>query len=492
MEEEKYVAVLYEKIAYDVGKGIFVFKPIELISDCIMDYKTEMLTSKSNKSYLSMEDENLAFSDENYCYGYPLSYEDLNEQFPYCDMDEKFDNYYKSLLDSVIFGVYDKKIKKIKNILAPKDYLVEMDNDQWFFDFELEEIDGQSMVNLPALSIKELLEQMEREEYDTVKNYLSNIEFFQEKFQNGELSITEDEIKETKEEKNNDSSKDLNYYLNQLDSLIGLRNVKEEIRKLIAYLNFVSKTKDILELDNPNLHMLFTGNPGTGKTTVARIVANLLYKIGYLKNNKVAEITPKDLIGEFVGHTAPKTANLIKKYKGGLIFIDEAYVLSSPAQEFSQEALVEIIKEMEKNETVFIFAGYKEEMKNFVKLNPGLVSRTGYYIDYKDYDLDELYEIFKLKLAKTKMKITEGSNVENKILSIIEKSKNQEHFGNGRFIDKLFNKIIMEHSLNTEDVTNKEELIIITENDVYDGIEKDLLYNDEKQPLGFSYQKRLK
>ena len=106
--------------------------------------------------------------------------------------------------------------------------------------------------------------------------------------------------------------------------------------------------------------MFFTGNPGTGKTTVARIIGELLYKMGYLKNNNVIEITPKDLIAGYVGQTAIKTGELLKKNKGGLIFIDEAYILAGEANRFAGEALVEIIKELEKNETVFIFAGYKD------------------------------------------------------------------------------------------------------------------------------------
>lgn len=258
---------------------------------------------------------------------------------------------------------------------------------------------------------------------------------------------------------------------------------------MITYLEFIDKVKENVEMKNPNLHMLYTGNPGTGKTTVARIMSRILYLLGYTKSNKFVEATPKDFIGEYVGQTAPKTAEFIKNNKDGIIFIDEAYDFAGIAQEFGGEALVEIIKEMEKNETIFIFAGYKDEMNDFVKMNPGLASRLGYYLEFKDYSTEELMEIFKLKLKKTKFKVSENALM--KIYNILEKIDKSKNFGNGRFIDKLFDKIIIKHAINVKKSNDINELIKITENDIDENLVNELIYSENnKVALGFQYTKK--
>ena len=156
--------------------------------------------------------------------------------------------------------------------------------------------------------------------------------------------------------------------------------------------------KNKINLEPLNLNMIFTGNPGTGKTTIARIIAGILYDLGYVKNTNFIETTAQDFIGGYVGQTALKTRTLLDEHKGAVIFIDEAYVFASGGQLYADEAIAEILKEMESKETVFIFAGYKEEMKKFIDMKSGLYSRVGSIIDFKDYTLDELMDIFDRKV----------------------------------------------------------------------------------------------
>lgn len=259
-----------------------------------------------------------------------------------------------------------------------------------------------------------------------------------------------------------------NKYLNQLNTLIGLEEVKTEIKKLINYLIFIKKTHNKINLENINLNMIFRGNPGTGKTTVAKIVANILCNLGFLKSNTVIETTPKDFIAEYVGQTAIKAKKTINSAKGGVIFIDEAYTFSQSKDEsdhtFAYEAITEIIKEMEKLDTVFIFSGYEKEMNNFVELNPGIKSRIGYDIHFKDYTKEELLQMFNNKVNKSGMKLSTNAN--KILIEKIEESMTQKNFGNGRMIDNLFSAILREHATNNLFETDINKLLLITEKSI--------------------------
>ncbi len=267
---------------------------------------------------------------------------------------------------------------------------------------------------------------------------------------------------------------ELEFYLEKLNDLIGLKEVKKEVEKLTNYLKFYKRVSDKSNMDKINLNMIFKGNPGTGKTTVARIISHLLYGLGYLENSTFVETTPRDFIGEYIGQTAVKAKKQIEKYKGGVIFIDEAYgfVHEDGEYNFADEALIEIIKEMEIKETVFIFSGYSKEMDKFMDLNPGIKSRIGYHIDFNDYDIEELLLIFKSKLVQSNFKITEEA-YEN-IKSIVEVKKNEKNFGNGRMIDNLYNEILLEHASLNYDNKNEDELLIITNDAVNNVMSKTL------------------
>jgi probable Rubsico expression protein CbbX len=193
--------------------------------------------------------------------------------------------------------------------------------------------------------------------------------------------------------------------LDQLDrELIGLVPVKTRIREIAALLLVERARRSIgLEAEPPPLHMSFTGNPGTGKTTVARRMAEILHRLGYIRRNHVVSVTRDDLVGQYIGHTAPKTKDVLKKAMGGVLFIDEAYYLYRPENErdYGQEAIEILLQVMEDNrdDLVVILAGYRDRMDTFFKSNPGMASRIAHHVDFPDYAADELFRIAELMVA---------------------------------------------------------------------------------------------
>ncbi len=193
--------------------------------------------------------------------------------------------------------------------------------------------------------------------------------------------------------------------LDKLDrELIGLKPVKTRIREIAALL-LVDRLRKKLGLDSgaPSLHMSFTGNPGTGKTTVALRMAEILHRLGYIRQPEVVSVTRDDLVGQYIGHTAPKTKEVLKKAMGGVLFIDEAYYLYKPENErdYGAESIEILLQVMENNrdDLVVILAGYKDKMDRFFQSNPGMRSRIAHHIDFPDYRVDELLAIGKLMLA---------------------------------------------------------------------------------------------
>ena len=192
--------------------------------------------------------------------------------------------------------------------------------------------------------------------------------------------------------------------LEQLDhELIGLKPVKTRIREIAALL-LVDQARQQLQLPStaPSLHMSFTGRPGTGKTTVAERMSQILHRLGYLRKGHVVTVTRDDLVGQFVGHTAPKTKEMIKRAMGGVLFIDEAYYLYKPGNErdYGAEAIEILLQEMERQrkDFVVIFAGYGDRMEDFYRSNPGLSSRVAHHLEFPDYSDEELMQIAALLL----------------------------------------------------------------------------------------------
>src|SRR6187431_1505728 len=185
--------------------------------------------------------------------------------------------------------------------------------------------------------------------------------------------------------------------LDQLErELIGLKPVKTRIRE-IASLLLIERIRQRMNLMSgvPTLHMSFTGNPGTGKTTVALRIASILHKLGFVRRGQVVSVTRDELVGQYIGHTAPKTKEILKKAMGGVLFIDEAYYLYRPENErdYGQEAIEILLQEMEnhRDDLVVILAGYEDRMERFFQSNPGMSSRIAHHIDFPDYSDDELF-----------------------------------------------------------------------------------------------------
>lgn len=258
--------------------------------------------------------------------------------------------------------------------------------------------------------------------------------------------------------------KTIDEVFSELDSLVGLYDVKKILRDLVNLISL--KDKSDLKIANVNLHMLFLGNPGTGKTTVARCLSSILYNLGYIKENKLLEVSSKDLVAEYVGQTAIKTYNVIERALGGVLFIDEAYSLSSKNNSYNDEAIATLIKAMEDNRAnlVVIFAGYTKEMQDFINSNSGIASRIGYTLNFKDYTEEELLEIFKGMVKKAGFKITNEALY--KARNIIKEHLNDKNFGNARFVRNMYEKTVTEHATNTKDKKRKDVLITITDKDI--------------------------
>lgn len=279
------------------------------------------------------------------------------------------------------------------------------------------------------------------------------------------------------------NTKDLSTIMKDINNLVGLFEIKEQINDLVALLKFNKKAN--IDINNFNLHMVFSGNPGTGKTTVARLIKDIFFNLGYISQNKLTEVTARDLIAEYLGQTSGKTYNVVKSALGGVLFIDEAYAITSGFEkgtQYGNECIATLLKLMEdyKDKLIIIFAGYEEEMKNFQTSNPGLISRIGYKISFPDYTLDELTQIYLNLLQKNHLKI--DSRALNKLQEVIKVSSSCENFGNARYINTIFQKILIEHAKNIEQKGKKSSLYEIVEEDIK---EEKLIAQDKRRKIGF-------
>ncbi|NLJ94145.1 MAG: AAA family ATPase [Clostridiaceae bacterium] len=260
----------------------------------------------------------------------------------------------------------------------------------------------------------------------------------------------------------------------QLDELVGLENVKQQVQDLIDYNQIQQmREKNGLKKSNKTLHMAFIGNPGTAKTTVARIVGRMYKAIGLLSKGHFIEASRTDLIAEYQGQTAVKVKRLINRAKGGVLFIDEAYSITENDQSdsYGKESLTELTKALEdyRDDLVVIVAGYPNLMEQFFQSNPGLKSRFNTFITFNDYSLEELVKIFNYICQKNDY-VAEKHAIE-KVHHFLEAklSEENDHFSNGRYVRNLFDEITMNQSKRLSKSTepiSKESLMLITKEDV--------------------------
>ena len=262
----------------------------------------------------------------------------------------------------------------------------------------------------------------------------------------------------------------------QLDrELIGLAPVKSRIREIAALL-LVDKARNAVGLNagSPSLHMCFTGNPGTGKTTVAMRMADILHRLGYTRGNHLVAVTRDDLVGQYIGHTAPKTKEVLKKAMGGVLFIDEAYYLYRPENErdYGQESIEILLQVMEnqRDDIVVILAGYKNRMDTFFRSNPGMASRIAHHIDFPDYTPDELLQIAELIAARMDYRFDDASVAA--MHEYIAHRITQPNFANARSIRNALDRARLRHASRLfADASNnaspeKDQLMLIAPEDI--------------------------
>jgi len=269
---------------------------------------------------------------------------------------------------------------------------------------------------------------------------------------------------------------DIQHIIDNLEAdLVGLKPVKARIREIAALLLIYRLRKTLgMEAGNPGLHMSFTGSPGTGKTLVALKMADILYKLGYIRKGHLLEVTRDDLVGQYIGHTAPKTKEVLKKAMGGVLFIDEAYYLYKPDNErdYGSEAIEILLQVMEnqRDDLVVILAGYKDRMDVFYESNPGLASRIANHVHFPDYSPVELVSIAKMMLEEQQYKLT--PEAENILLDYIQIRMEQPLFANARSVKNALDRARMRQA---NRIFETSADLVLTKTDLVTLLPEDLL-----------------
>ncbi len=261
--------------------------------------------------------------------------------------------------------------------------------------------------------------------------------------------------------------------LRQLDTeLVALEPVKTRIREIAALLVIDRLRREQgLVSTRPSLHMSFTGNPGTGKTTVALKMAEILHRLGYIEKPKVVSVTRDDLVGQYVGHTAPKTKEVLKRAHGGVLFIDEAYYLYRPENErdYGQEAIEILLQvmEAERDDLVVILAGYRDRMETFFQSNPGMGSRVAHHIHFPDFDIEELMAIASLMLEQQTYELSPDAEVA--LREYVERRVVRPRFAHGRSIRNAIERARLRQAsrlYDRRDALGRDDLVLIEAQDI--------------------------
>jgi probable Rubsico expression protein CbbX len=286
------------------------------------------------------------------------------------------------------------------------------------------------------------------------------------------VAQTLETLPENIEEADNDADA-VEAVLNDLDEeLVGLGPVKGRIREMAALL-VIDKLRREAGLDSsrPSLHMTFTGNPGTGKTTVALKMAEILHRLGYIDKPKVVSVTRDDLVGQYVGHTAPKTRDVLKRAKGGVLFIDEAYYLYRPENErdYGQEAIEILLQvmETERDDLVVILAGYKDRMETFFRSNPGMGSRVAHHLHFPDFTVEELAQIGDIMIKQQDYEFDDEAR--EAFREYIERRVKRPRFAYGRSIRNAIDRARLRQAsrlYERRDDLSREDLVTIKAEDI--------------------------
>lgn len=456
-EEDNYINF---NISINSKDSALIDSIVKILSEALSAYQ---YANNSNSSSLSLYKlDKLEDLDEYYKAGIVVI-----KDFKALDMRD--DNY----KNKFIYLLKEKMNLHNMTIIADEEYLLEQ---FYLLDNSLKEDYGQFNLKMSAISANDIylkvVEKLPKEVND--KNKIKLLDYIVSTYKDNSNDYStyidklckyiafNDNIPEVEKMK---STKEI---FKDLNDLVGLTKVKKTLYELVDLITLKKKTNEDLKISNINLHMVFLGNPGTGKTTVARMICGILFDLGYIKENKLIEVSPKDLVGEYVGQTGPKTMAVVNRAMGGVLFIDEAYTLgdNSNGNSYNAEAIATLIKAMEdyRDKLVVIFAGYTHEMQAFLNANSGIVSRIGYTLEFEDYTNKELREIFIKMLTKA------GFNIEDEALKkfdeIIIENRNTKNFGNARFVRNTFEKTILKHAANTKSNKDIKILKTITKEDI--------------------------